>query len=95
MFGPSEALLWHCYGHKDRRVHWEDHPLWHQTDGLSLKRYRHLLEIEPATDPAALVEITEFGLGTVRSLEQYQTFSGINFKAQTLTDFAIKGEWKL
>jgi hypothetical protein len=30
------------------------------------------------------VDIQHYGLGTVRSLEEYQKFSGIDFKNQTI-----------
>ena len=30
------------------------------------------------------VDLHPYGLGTVRSLEEYQKFSGINFKEQTI-----------
>jgi hypothetical protein len=96
MFGPSETLVWHRYGRFDRKLHWDDHHLWYQRDRLALERYNHLLGL-PVTqsDPKIVFEIERYGLGTARTLEQYQQFAGINFQTREIKPCALRGDWKL
>lgn len=86
MFGPSEAILWHRYGRSDRRLHWDDHPTWYLRDKTSLERYNTVMTGQ---------DYGPYGLGTDRSLIDYQTFSGIDFTNLTLTDAAKTGIWSL
>jgi hypothetical protein len=41
---------------------------------------RHLLNIETCDDPGALRGIERYGLGTARSLADYEAFSGVDFR---------------
>jgi hypothetical protein len=92
MFGPTEPLVWHRYGREGRRLHWDDHTLWHVTNARSMARANHLLAGAVA-EPEALVEIERYGMGQVRTLEAYQEWSGIDFKARTLAPHALTGDW--
>jgi hypothetical protein len=92
MFGPTEPLLWHWYNRPGGRVPWQDDPEWHLRDARSVARMRHLLRVEPAM-PEALVDIEQYGFGSVRTFAQYQEYSGINFKQRTIAPHALAGEW--
>ena len=91
-FGPTRALIWHQYSKVVRPLHWEDDPDWSKFDTSSLARMRHLLGMDPEPgDPP--VDISGYGLGTVRTLQQYQQMSGVNFKAWTIAPHARAGEF--
>jgi GT2 family glycosyltransferase len=60
---------------------------------IARKRVRHLLNAEPASDPAALIEIEKFGMGTARTLEEYWRFAGINLATGEVAEKAKKVEW--
>lgn len=81
-FAPSKAVIYHWYNTKPghgRRLHHEDAAHWRDLDLRSLRRMRHLLGMEMATDQEALVDIDLFGLGTQRSLAAYEAALGVSF----------------
>jgi glycosyltransferase involved in cell wall biosynthesis len=93
-FGPAEALIWHQYTKVVRPLHWGDNVRWDELETVSLARMRHLVAMQPGpTDPP--VDMTGFGLGSLRSLQQYQQMSGIDFRAQTIAPHALVGEFDL
>ncbi len=79
-FAPNEPLIWHDYTKGSRPRHWDDHDAWTKLSKRAAARLNHLLGMAPASDPEALQEIERFGLGTVRSLDEYQAYSGVDFK---------------
>jgi hypothetical protein len=60
--------------------HKKDHDDAAARDRRSLARARHLLGVETSSDPAVLVEIEKYGLGTERTIDQYERFSGLSFR---------------
>ncbi|MFC1659681.1 GlcNAc-transferase family protein [Pseudomonadota bacterium] len=55
-------------------------------DALSKKRTRHLFNMQKSNDPEVLQEIEKYGLGTKRTLRDYERFSGIDFRRKTLRE---------
>ncbi len=91
LYAPSQVLLWHQYGRLEARRHWDDHMRWWPINLASLSRMRHLLGMENA--PAAdLAGLSSYGLGTVRTLSEYEKFSGIDFGRRTIQPLAQAGE---
>lgn len=85
IYSPNRILLWHDYSKRPARPrHWSDHKQWSTINKRSFMRLRHLLGIEPAADPEALIEIEKFGLGTARSLGEYEDFAKIDFRHQLI-----------
>jgi glycosyltransferase involved in cell wall biosynthesis len=91
-FGPTDAIIWHQYSKIVRSLHWEDNRQWHEIEAVSLARMRHLLGMDPEPSDTP-VDLTGFGLGSVRTLEQYQQMSGIDFRARTIAPHALAGEF--
>lgn len=91
---PSDLLIYHFYGRGDARPkHWTDNPLWGQLDLISFARVRHLLGMEVSTDPQVLAQLERFGLGTARSLAQYQRYADVNFLGQHIGPAARSGRF--
>lgn len=57
--------------------------------GRELHRMEKLLGIRDWPD----VDLGEFGLGSARTLEEYQAFCGVDFKAMTIRSFAARGQF--
>lgn len=81
----TEHLVSHLYTSdqpfsKTRRHHvWKDFPkIWDEMDVISKAEYRSIF-----TDK----RIGDDGLGTVRTLEEYEEFAGINFKDKKVLQF--------
>ena len=85
-------ILYHLFRKTDERpLHWSDHPDWRKLDLRSARRVRHLLGSDRSFNPEDRRDLELYGLGTVRSLEEYQAFSGIDFRMMTIGDRARAG----
>jgi len=91
IYHPNRHLVWHDWDRSKRPTHFSDHRDWGRYNDLSFMRTRHLLGTEKAGDPEALAEIERYGLGTVRSLAEYQAFSGVDFTARSFDERAARG----
>jgi hypothetical protein len=60
---------------------------------IALKRVRHLLGVEESQDPEALVEIDKYGMGKVRTLNEYWEFADIDLKNNIIGEKAKTGRW--
>lgn len=85
VFTPNKVVAYHDYTKRPgRRRHWNDHKRWDDINRLSLARVRHLLGMEVSADTEVLKQFDRFGLGSVRSLEQFEAFSAIDFRRRTI-----------
>jgi hypothetical protein len=94
LFGPTDAIVWHQYTRAVRSLHWEDNRQWDRMDAVSRTRMRQLLGMEPVSVDAP-VDLGDYGLGSKRTLEQYQQMSGVDFRARTIAPHALAGEFAL
>ncbi|MCB1842552.1 MAG: PqqD family peptide modification chaperone [Halioglobus sp.] len=78
---PHKTLLWHEYTRRGRRCHWDDHDDWNARNEAALSRYRALLGV----DGIARIEPPGYGLGSQRSLADYERFAGISFADRSLS----------
>ena len=93
LYLPNHPYMWHDYKNLNQRpLHWQDHKQWALKDELAQQRCRHLLRIKQADDVRALKNLEQYGMGFERSLDEYQVFSGIHFRRQTLEDKAKSGK---
>lgn len=94
MFCPHKVLIWHNWDRSGRPTHRADHGDYAKfLHRKSLVRLRHVLGIQASSDPIILTELDIYGLGNMRSLEQYEEFSGINFSRQTISQKAYTGSF--
>jgi hypothetical protein len=81
LFHPGEHIVWHRYGRSDDAKHWSDHTgdnPWHERDVTSRAKIRRLLcERFTGAD----------GLGTHRTLEEYEDYAGIDFNLRRVQDY--------
>jgi len=86
LFAPHKPVVWHEYTREGRPKHWDDHNLWFERDNASKARVRQLLGVNgEVCSPCNKDTFKEYGLGEVRTLEEYELYSGIKFKDQTIT----------
>jgi len=98
VFSPPEAFVYHYYYEPDkgetRALHWSDNRDWGHLQILSRARYNYLLAgIAPAECPEALKDITKYGLGPSRTIEEFQEFTGIDFKKKTVSERATQSQF--
>jgi len=87
IFAINEVILFHNYSDtiKERSRHWDDNKYWGKINNISLNRVLHLLGSTPTNDINALKDIEKYNIGTVRTLEEYEDFAGVNFKDCKIT----------
>ncbi len=85
IFTPNAVPIYHDYKRRpERRLHWDDHLDWQNSNRRSKARIRHLLGMESSKDPDVLDEIEKYGLGIARSLAEYEKFAGVDFQTRTI-----------
>ena len=89
MFAPLQQIVWHHWGVAKTRVrHWEDHDTpdsvnqWQRLEKQSQQRVRSFL---------ASPSEGRYGVGTVRSLADFEAYVGITFKDRIVSEAAMAG----
>jgi hypothetical protein len=101
LFHPAETIVWHDYLRLDARKHWSDHgdscgsepsppqfpeslgPSWSELDSISRRKVQRLLQNEP---------LGAFGLGSRRSLAEYEAYAGLSFSQRKAQRYTIQGD---
>ncbi|MCW0219432.1 MAG: UDP-N-acetylglucosamine-transferase [Prosthecobacter sp.] len=96
LFHPHRTYLWHEYTRQGRPKHWDDHvadnrekvgSLWHERDKVSKRRLRQMLREEDNGE-----DISGYGLGDVRTHQEYERYAGINFAMRRLHRETVAGK---
>jgi hypothetical protein len=90
LFHPRETIVWHDYVRANATKHWEDHTeannvsqKWHELDLISRNKIKRLL---------AGKAVESFGLGSVRTLEEYEEYAGLSFRLRKAQDYTVRYE---
>jgi hypothetical protein len=101
LFHPNEIVAWHDYVRAYAIRHWDDHaaeesdgitkpsPAWSELDGFSRQKVLELLHGNAFEERAreASVQSPRFGLGTVRTREDYERYAGLSFELRKMQDY--------
>jgi len=96
VYSLKNVALYHYYRQtagSDAKLpptHWEDNPSWLRLQERGRKRLNHLLGYAPNENPEIIQDIDKYGLGTKRSLADYETFSGVNFRQRTVSEHGLR-----
>lgn len=91
LFHPHRVVVWHHYGRTASPKHWSDHLQWSFRNERSMQRYRTLIREGLAGIGPEASELGPHGLGTVRSLKDYEFFCGLSFAARAVSQHAQRG----
>ena len=83
IYCPNEVIAYHNYSRQTARSrHWVDQTNWvNNLMQRSHRRIRHILGIEAINHNSPdRVEMERYGIGSVRSLVEYETYSNLDFK---------------
>jgi hypothetical protein len=75
---PHKLILWHYYGRQDQTKHWTDCKQWTKYHAVAKDRLECLLQ------RSNKINLGKYGLGNVRTLEDFQRYSGIDYKRSIL-----------
>lgn len=90
-YSPYRQYIWHEYTRKGRPKHWEDHTQSSSTgkiagdrDTFARNKVRQLFGQENHN-----IEIGKYGIGSIRSLHDYEIYAGIDFKRCRIQDYTL------
>lgn len=83
LFHPNKIIAWHEYTRNNKKKQWDDDPAWVAKNNISHLRYRQLFGM----DGEEMKDLSPYGLGTVRSLEEYKRYSGIDFTNRGIQEY--------
>lgn len=96
IYHPHRNVVWHEYTRSGRTKHWDDHITnavpqgvtteWWKRDSLSKKRLRKLLHEEDNDEI-----LGKYGLGNIRTHEDYMRYAGIDFAGRRLQRDTLAG----
>ena len=78
LYHPHKIILWHYYTRKEHAKHWTDHSDWGKLSNKAHDRLNCLLGRNNKYD------LGKYCLGSIRTLENYQNYSGIDYKRNIL-----------
>ena len=81
LFHPNKVIAWHEYTRNNRVKQWDDDSEWGNRNTRTHKKVRSLLGIDGENE---IIEIV-YGLGTVRTLKDYETYAGVKFSNRSIT----------
>jgi hypothetical protein len=91
-FSPYRQYIWHEYTRHGRPKHWEDHGTESQTkktsgerDVYARKKTRQLFGQESHG-----IDMGRHGLGSARTLREYEVFGGFDFKNCRIQDYTLQ-----
>lgn len=84
---PHKIFLWHYYTRRGLKKHWDDHTKWGERNDGSHKRNRKLLSMDGEVYDPEFFGI--YGLGTERTLEDYERYAGLSFSRRAVQQHTI------
>ena len=85
LFHPHKTLIWHEYTRKGRTKQWDDDKKWVERNSFCHKKNRALfgMDDEPPMDHG------KYGFGKVRTLRDYEKYSGLLFSRRAVQQETI------
>lgn len=104
LFHPVENVVWHDYVRAYAVRHWEDHSApepsalkaettsWNELDRISKEKVRLLLQKDSTEGKAGDANLLgAHGLGSTRTLEEYEVYAGVSFEKRKMQDYTRYG----
>jgi hypothetical protein len=91
LYHPHKVIAWHEYTRKGRTKHWDDYKTWNDLNKKTHTLTRKLLGIDEEGDEK--VQKGPYGLGTVRTIAEYEKYSGIRFRDRALQEYTTQNNF--
>jgi glycosyltransferase involved in cell wall biosynthesis len=86
LFHPNKVVVWHEYTRKGRTKQWDDDPIWVERNNNCHSRNRKLFEMDGEIKD---VDFGKYDFGTARTVEDYEKYSGLNFKKRAIQQYTL------
>ena len=93
LFHPHRVIAWHEYTRKGRTKQWDDDKEWVDKNNRAHKRNRMLFGMEPGCTPCQRKLLDVYDFGSVRTLEQYENYSGIKFATRGVQQHTLDNKF--
>lgn len=89
LFHPHKNIIWHHYKRSNHNKHWTDYAteIINPKEDYNIKRIKQMMGQEDYE-----INLENYGLGSVRSLEDYENYSGIYIKDKKILADAMLGK---
>jgi hypothetical protein len=85
LFHPHKVLIWHEYTRKGRVKQWDDDSQWVDKNNFAHKKNRSLFSMDDEED----MNHGKYGFGKVRSLKDYEKYSGLLFSKRAVQQYTL------
>jgi hypothetical protein len=86
LYNPNVIIAWHEYTREGRTKFWDDNSSWVELNNNCHKRNRILFEMDGEKD---LVNFGVYGLGTTRSIDDYERFAGLSLRTRGVQQWTL------
>ncbi len=98
VYHPTMVAIYHLYkragDEKTKKLlHWSNDKTWRRLHDRAHKRFQHMIGTAISTDPDVLLEIDHYGLGTQRTVADFEAFVGVDFAKRIASERSIKGHF--
>jgi len=87
LFHPHKVVLWHEYTRNGRVKQWDDDKEWYKKNESAHLLNRKLFGMDGETQEG---HDGKYGLGKIRSLREYEKYSGLLFEKRAVQDYTIQ-----
>lgn len=88
LYHPHKVVAWHHYGREGNPKHWDDKRDWNKSNQKSYSRVRKLFGIGGEKFSKGECK-RKYGFGKVRTLAEYEKYSGVRFKDKFLQQYTL------
>jgi glycosyltransferase involved in cell wall biosynthesis len=86
LFHPHKVVIWHEYTRKGRTKQWDDDKQWGERNRISHHTNRKLFAMDGEKQEG---HDGIYGFGTVRTLKEYEEYSGLLFSERSVQQFTL------
>ena len=86
LFYPHKIVCWHEYTRKGRTKQWDDDKNWPKRNNICHSRNRKLFGMDNEIND---IDFGKYGFGSVRTLRDYEKYSGLCFGNRSITQDVI------
>jgi len=86
IFHPHRVVAWHEYTRKGRTKQWDDDKLWVERNNKCHAKNRKLFGMD---GEERATNLGVYGFGSVRTLEEYEKYSGLCFKKRAIQRYTL------
>ena len=98
LYCPQKTFIYHYYYNpevnKIKKLHWSDINQKQLDEQKGLARVKYILNMTDHFPDENAIDIGKYSVGNIRSIAEWEAFSGFNLKTGEMTQLALNGLYK-